>query len=96
LRSRTFTAHPKFDPETGEMITMGYEAKGDGTNDVCYMRFDKNGKKIEECFIKTPHSGMMHGTLPLILLTRFLRDANACCVSRYSAQLFPRTLEKGR
>jgi len=40
---------------------MGYEATGDGTNDVCYMRFDKNGKKLEECYIKTPHCGMMHG-----------------------------------
>ena len=64
MKSRTFTAHPKFDPDTGEMITMGYEAKGDGTNDVCYMRFDKNGKKIDECFIKTPHCGMMHGQFP--------------------------------
>jgi len=62
LKSRTFTAHPKFDPDTGDMLTMGYEAKGDGTNDVCYMHFDKNGKKMDECWIKTPHCGMMHGT----------------------------------
>jgi carotenoid cleavage dioxygenase-like enzyme len=54
LRSRTSTAHPKFDPDIGEMITIGYEAKGDGPNDVCYMRFDKHGKKIDECFMKTP------------------------------------------
>jgi len=44
------------------MITIGYEATRDGTNDVCYMRhFDKNGKKLEECYIKTPRCGMMHG-----------------------------------
>jgi carotenoid cleavage dioxygenase-like enzyme len=88
LRSRTFTAHPKFDPETGEMITMGYEAKGDGTNDVCYMRFDKNGTKIDECFIKTPHAGMMHGILPYISLIRFLRHANTCRIPRHPPQLF--------
>lgn len=39
---------------------MGYEAKGDATNDVAYYLFDKNGKKLEECWIKTPYVGMMH------------------------------------
>jgi carotenoid cleavage dioxygenase-like enzyme len=24
LKSRTFSAHPKFDPETGEMVVFGY------------------------------------------------------------------------
>ncbi len=38
LPSLTFTAHPKFDPETREMICFGYEAKGEGSNpsDICY------------------------------------------------------------
>ncbi|GAM39443.1 hypothetical protein TCE0_034f10996 [Talaromyces pinophilus] len=31
LPSLTFTAHPKFDPETREMICFGYEAKGEVT-----------------------------------------------------------------
>ncbi|KAK1477282.1 hypothetical protein CTAM01_15206 [Colletotrichum tamarilloi] len=56
----TFTAHPKIDPDNGELITMGYEAKGDATNDVAYYLFDKNGEKLEECWIKTPYVGMMH------------------------------------
>jgi len=56
----THTAHPKIDPETGEMVTMGYMATGEGTTDVAYFLFDKNGKKLEECWIKTPYSGMMH------------------------------------
>jgi carotenoid cleavage dioxygenase-like enzyme len=29
LESATFSAHPKFDPHTGDMLTFGYEAKGE-------------------------------------------------------------------
>jgi carotenoid cleavage dioxygenase-like enzyme len=58
--SPTFTAHPKLCPETGELITMGYEAKGDATTDVAYFLFDKNGKKLEECWVNAPYAGMMH------------------------------------
>ncbi|KAJ5438090.1 Carotenoid oxygenase [Penicillium daleae] len=56
----TFTAHPKIDPTNGEMLTMGYEAKGDGTTDVSYYLFSKEGKKLEECWFNAPHVGMMH------------------------------------
>lgn len=30
IKAPTFTAHPKFDPETGEMICFAYEAGGNG------------------------------------------------------------------
>ncbi|KAF2432501.1 hypothetical protein EJ08DRAFT_677429 [Tothia fuscella] len=33
LPSLTFTAHPKFDDDTKELLCFGYEAKGDGTPD---------------------------------------------------------------
>jgi carotenoid cleavage dioxygenase-like enzyme len=56
----THTAHPKIDWATGEMITMGYEAKGDATTDIVYYLFDKDGKKLEECWIKAPYAAMMH------------------------------------
>lgn len=42
------------------MLTMGYEAKGDNTNDVVYYLFSKEGKKLEECWFKAPYVGMMH------------------------------------
>lgn len=56
----THTAHPKIDTKTGEMITMGYEAKGDSTTDIAYYLFDKDGKKLEECWVNAPYAGMMH------------------------------------
>ncbi|KAJ5627459.1 hypothetical protein N7528_004886 [Penicillium herquei] len=58
--SKTHTAHPKIDAATGEMITMGYEAKGDSTTDIVYYLFDKDGNKLEECWFNAPFAGMMH------------------------------------
>ncbi|KAK7697282.1 hypothetical protein SLS64_013716 [Diaporthe eres] len=53
-------AHPKIDPSTGELITMGYAAKGEGSPDVAYYLFDKHGKKLEECWFQAPYVGVMH------------------------------------
>ena len=35
VQTPTFTAHPKFDPVTGEMVCFAYEAGGDGHDGVC-------------------------------------------------------------
>jgi len=59
----TFTAHPKFDPVTGEMVCFAYEAGGDGADcsvDVVVWTFDGEGRKIEECWYKAPFAGMIH------------------------------------
>jgi carotenoid cleavage dioxygenase-like enzyme len=60
LKSQTFTAHPKIDPETGEMIAFGYEAKGVGTDDVNVFSIDRSGKIIWEAWIKVPYVSMIH------------------------------------
>ncbi|CZR60251.1 related to lignostilbene dioxygenase [Phialocephala subalpina] len=58
--SPTSSAHPKIDPVTGEYITIGYEARGDGSPTIAYHVFDKNGKKTEECWFDAPFAGMTH------------------------------------
>jgi carotenoid cleavage dioxygenase-like enzyme len=63
VQSPTFTAHPKFDPETGEMVCYGYQAGGDGHDasvDIVVYTIDKDGKKTEECWYKAPFCGMIH------------------------------------
>ena len=60
LPSLTFTAHPKFDPRTGEMLCFGYEAKGDGTPDICYYRIAPDAKFMETVWLTAPVLAMIH------------------------------------
>ena len=60
LPSLTFTAHPKADPKTGELTCFGYEAKGDGTPDVCYYRIAPDGKFQEVVWLEAPVVAMIH------------------------------------
>jgi carotenoid cleavage dioxygenase len=60
LTSPAFTAHPKLDPESGEMIGFGYEARGEATNDVAVITVDRSGKLTDETWIKVPYAGMIH------------------------------------
>ena len=41
LKSLTFTAHPKIDSETGELIAFGYEASGEGSTDVAVLTISR-------------------------------------------------------
>ena len=60
LSSVTFTAHPKFDPATREMVCFGYEAKGDGTPDVCYWTVRPDGTFGETVWLIAPVVAMIH------------------------------------
>lgn len=60
LESKTFTAHPKLDSETGNMIAFGYEAKGFGTDDVNVFEYSPDHKRIWNAWIKVPYIGMIH------------------------------------
>jgi carotenoid cleavage dioxygenase len=60
LTSPTFTAHPKIDPETGDLLCFGYEAMGDATPDIVYYEIDKDGRKKREVWIRGPYAAMIH------------------------------------
>jgi len=60
-RALRFTAHPKMDPETGEMVFFGYSAgPGFFSDDVAYGVVDKSGKVSRLDMFKAPYSSMVH------------------------------------
>lgn len=60
LRSQTMTAHPRLDPETGELYFFGYEAGGLATRDVAYCVANRNGELVREDWFQVPYCSLMH------------------------------------
>jgi carotenoid cleavage dioxygenase-like enzyme len=60
LNSETFTAHPKIDPQTGEMIAFGYATKGIDTPDITYYVINTSGEIVHEVEFKAPYAAMIH------------------------------------
>jgi len=60
LTSETFTAHPKIDPDTGEMLAFGYAAKGLLTRDMVFYTISPEGEITDEVWFEIPYYCMMH------------------------------------
>jgi carotenoid cleavage dioxygenase-like enzyme len=60
LPSKTFTAHPKVDSETGDIVAFGYEATGHGSDDVSIFQINRQGEVTWKTMIKVPYVGMLH------------------------------------
>ena len=60
MKGQTFTAHPKIDPQTGELVAFGYEAKGLATDDVFVFSADPKGAVNWSAWVKVPYVGMIH------------------------------------
>ncbi|KAF9874376.1 Carotenoid oxygenase [Colletotrichum karsti] len=58
--SETFTAHPKYDAVTRELLCFGYEARGVGTKDVLYGCFNQHGIMTEKVWFEAPVCGFQH------------------------------------
>lgn len=60
MKSPTFTAHPKIDVRTGEMLAFGYAAKGLLTPDLVYYVIGPEGRVEHEVWLELPYYCMMH------------------------------------
>ncbi|MFI6865500.1 carotenoid oxygenase family protein [Nocardia sp. NPDC050406] len=57
----TFSAHPKVDHGTGELINIGVIARNKGTEpEIRYDIIDSEGRPTKTEFIPVPHQSMMH------------------------------------
>jgi len=54
------TAHPKLDPDTGEMVFFAYMATGPFSSDVMVHKVNPQGILTESIHIPTPYSAMVH------------------------------------
>src|SRR5262249_25439019 len=56
----TFTAHPKIDPQTGQMLAFGFAAKGLYSRDVVYYEIGRGGRVEREVWFQVPYYCMLH------------------------------------
>jgi carotenoid cleavage dioxygenase-like enzyme len=59
-RSQTFTAHPKLDPLTGEMVAFGYEATGLASDDLYIATLNPQGRVTDSVTVKVPYVSVIH------------------------------------
>ena len=91
MTGQTFTAHPKIDPETGDMIAFGYASKGVLTRDMTYYEVSPDGALKREIWFENPlllHDARLRDhrrlrALPRRALDRQLgaADGRACRIS---------------
>ncbi|MFM5923821.1 MAG: carotenoid oxygenase family protein [Novosphingobium sp.] len=60
MGGQTFTAHPKIDPATGNMIGFGYASSGLCTDDCTFYEITPEGELVHEIWFKVPYYCMMH------------------------------------
>ncbi len=60
LTGPTFTAHPKIDPVTGQMIAFGFAAKGLYSRDVVYYEIGPDGRVTRDVWFQIPYYCMLH------------------------------------
>jgi carotenoid cleavage dioxygenase len=60
LEGQTFTAHPKNDSHTGDLLAFGYEARGLGSTDIHVFRISPQGKTLWKAWVKAPYCSEIH------------------------------------
>lgn len=60
LHSKTFTAHPKLDPQTGEVIAFAYNTQGQASRDLEVYWIDMAGHLTRSETLTAPYASMVH------------------------------------
>jgi len=60
VEGQTFTAHPKNDSHTGDLLAFGYEARGLGSTDINVYRISPQGKTLWQAWVKAPYCSEIH------------------------------------
>jgi carotenoid cleavage dioxygenase len=60
LPSRTFTAHPKIDSRTGNLVAFGYEAEGHGSDVISMFEYTPQGKLAWNAKVHMPYVCALH------------------------------------
>ncbi len=63
LKSRTFTAHPKLDPDTGECIAFAYNTQGVAGNEIEVYTISPAGSIVRTEVFEAPYCSMVHDFL---------------------------------
>jgi carotenoid cleavage dioxygenase-like enzyme len=63
LTGRTFTAHPKHDPATGELIAFSYNASGEASKIIDLHWISPDGEITRQESFEAPYSSMVHDFL---------------------------------
>ena len=59
-KSETFSAHPKIDPLSGELVAYGYEATGLASDDLYIATLNPDGRVREDVTVKVPYVSVIH------------------------------------
>jgi carotenoid cleavage dioxygenase-like enzyme len=60
IHAQTFTAHPKVDPVTDELLSFSYQARGDATRDIVFHAFGPDRKLLHEIWFEMPFAANVH------------------------------------
>lgn len=60
LASRTATAHPEIDPQSGVLYMHGFHSKGGISPEIAYWIVDADGNLVREMIVEPPYSSMIH------------------------------------
>ena len=60
LPLKTFGAHPKIDPDTGNLCNISYAAEGDLSRDATYFELTPAGEVVRRARFEVPYYSMLH------------------------------------